>query len=309
MLETMTDAELYCPQPLVTEPEAVGLVTTHVATALGPMVVRHSAERTGETALVLLHGAAGSWTTWTPLLAELAPTTDLVIPDLPGWGDSPLPPQEDAITIEALVSALGSAVRALGYRSWNLVGHSLGATLALHLAGREPAATHGVLLVSATTFAVFESVRHPVRRFTLLPGFTLLHQLMRVFALAPRASGAFVRAVARIGLLRFFVRPLFRHPRRIDATVIAALGREARPRAFVLAARRASDQDPSALWTQIACPVLSLSGERDVFVADSDAAVLAAVIPGFRAARVAGSGHFAHLEQPRIVAVALRTLR
>ena len=40
-------------------------------------------------ATILLHGAAGSWTTWRPLIAALAaeaggPVPDLVVPDLPG---------------------------------------------------------------------------------------------------------------------------------------------------------------------------------------------------------------------------------
>ena len=41
---------------------------TLVDTPLGPVAVRH-AERETDTATILLHGAAGSWTTWSTAIA------------------------------------------------------------------------------------------------------------------------------------------------------------------------------------------------------------------------------------------------
>ncbi len=43
--------------------------------------------------LVLLHGGAGSWTHWIRNIDALAADRTLWIPDLPGLGDSPLPPE------------------------------------------------------------------------------------------------------------------------------------------------------------------------------------------------------------------------
>src|SRR3954471_18501811 len=48
---------------------ALGLRRTVVKTGVGEIVVRVGRE-IGGPATVLLHGAAGSWTTWTPLIAE-----------------------------------------------------------------------------------------------------------------------------------------------------------------------------------------------------------------------------------------------
>src|SRR6185436_6829257 len=58
----------YAPYPLVDDPAAFDLVSTRVRNELGSTVARHRAGREGTRATVFLHGAAGSWTTWTPVL-------------------------------------------------------------------------------------------------------------------------------------------------------------------------------------------------------------------------------------------------
>ncbi|BDZ47438.1 hypothetical protein [Naasia aerilata] len=77
------------PAALIPDETLLGLRRVVVDTAAGPVVAR-AAERTGGPATILLHGAAGSWTTWTPLLAEAAGSgralADVVLIDLPGWG-------------------------------------------------------------------------------------------------------------------------------------------------------------------------------------------------------------------------------
>ena len=55
------------PVPLQTDPSALGLAPRTVATSAGPLLV-HAGRPAGGPATILLHGAAGSWTTWTPLL-------------------------------------------------------------------------------------------------------------------------------------------------------------------------------------------------------------------------------------------------
>lgn len=100
----------YCPFPLSDDPAAFGLSTSAIDTRAGTVAVRHGRRTNGDTATVLLHGAAGSWTTWTPLLAadslDGQALTDLVIPDLPGRGDTPLPSDDDSLTIEVMADAV-----------------------------------------------------------------------------------------------------------------------------------------------------------------------------------------------------------
>lgn len=61
--------EPYAPRGLVADDRELGLTTSRVDTELGSVAVRHSPHRTSSIATLLLHGAAGSWTTWTPMLA------------------------------------------------------------------------------------------------------------------------------------------------------------------------------------------------------------------------------------------------
>ena len=313
----------YCPFPLGSDPGLFGLTTSAISTRVGTIVVRHGRRTTGATngatATILLHGAAGSWTTWTPMItaADSKPgpgsgpvavpggdserpfsLTDLVIPDLPGWGDTPLPKDHGSLTIEAIAEAIAEIARFLGYDRWNVVGHSLGGFLALQLAATEAPATSFVGLVSGTTFSVIDSVRHPVTRFTLLPGYTSLLQIMRLLALLGRAGRGLVRGIDRVGLLRPLVAPLFRHPTLIDSSVIEALSREVRPRAFVIASARAGGYDADRAWSSIRCPVRASHGDADVFVAASDDRRLRRVIRDFSVQPVPGSGHFGNIERP-----------
>jgi pimeloyl-ACP methyl ester carboxylesterase len=292
----------YSPYPLCGDARGLGLDTSRIPTALGPVTVRHGRPH-GAVATILLHGAAGSWTTWTPLIraadeAARRPLTDLVIPDLPGWGDTALPHDDSIESIEALAAAVADIAHALGYHRWRVIGHSLGGFVALELAASAPEQTEHVGLVSATTYSVIESARHPLTRFAALPGFVALLGVMRVLSWLGAGGRALVTGLHRLGLLRRLVAPLFVSVDRIDASVIAALAVEARPRSFVLAADRAARYDADGRWARIRCPVLSVHGDRDVFVRVSDDIRMAAVIDGLRVRVFAGTGHFAHVERP-----------
>ncbi|MEO6200448.1 MAG: alpha/beta hydrolase [Cryobacterium sp.] len=291
----------YCPFPIKADPGQFGLTTSSLALGAGRVVVRHGRRTDSDTATILLHGAAGSWSTWTPLLSAADDATspsDLIIPDLPGWGDSPEPSGEEPLTIEGMARLVAEIALALGYRRWVVIGHSMGGLVALELAAVAARETTFVGLVSATTFSVVESARHPVTRFALLPGYAALLHVMRVLSLAGAAGTGFVRGLERMSLLRPLVSPLFSRPRLISASVVAALAAEARPRAFSLASSLAAAYDPERSWSRIRCPVRAQKGDSDVFVAESDGARLGHVIPDFICETLDDTGHFGHIERP-----------
>ncbi|TFB76788.1 alpha/beta hydrolase [Cryobacterium flavum] len=292
----------YSPFPLDSDARHFGLTTSSMRLRGGTVTVRHGRRSASTTATILLHGAAGSWTTWTPLLQAADATardlTDLIIPDLPGWGDSPLPADRSTLGLESMAELVADLARSLGYERWNVVGHSMGGFIALALAASETRATASVGLVSATSFSVQDSVRHPVRRFFALPAFSALFQTMRMLQLAGPLGRDLVRAVTRFGLLRFLVAPLFRYGQAVDASVVAALGAEMRPAGFVLAATRAGAYDASASWAQISCPVRSVHGDRDVFVTAQDDRKLRSVVPQCVISTIASAGHFGQIERP-----------
>ncbi len=294
--------------PLELDPRPLGLERIVVPTALGPVVVHRSRVRASSGATILLHGAAGSWTTWTPLLeaAGVGRMTDLVIPDLPGWGGSPGPVSGvGGIDAASLADVVAAVSHACGYDRWRLVGHSLGGFVALELAAQRPEATSEVLLVSATTLGARGDQLGWGRAWLAYPAlFALLFGMRLLAVLGPTAS-ALLGIVNRAGLLRPLVSPLFARRRRVDTSVIDALAVEARPAAFVRALQCARRYDAAGRWARIVCPVRAVHGDRDVFTGPDDDSRLRMIIPRFSAATLPATGHFGHIERPALVLAAL----
>lgn len=293
----------YCPFPLSSDSRKFGLTASTMRLRGGTIVVRHGRRTAADTATILLHGAAGSWTTWTPLLqaahaADVPGFTDLIIPDLPGWGDSTREKDAGAPTIEAAAALVAEIAEALGYRRWQVLGHSMGGLIALELAASFVPETTSVGLVSATTYSVIDSVRHPVSRFGILPAYTALLGVMRVLARFERAGASLVRALDRLGALRPLTAPLFARVAAVHPSVISALATEVRPGRFAAASALAGRYDADAAWSRIRCPVRATRGASDVFVAEADTARLRQVIRDFTPHTLPGTGHFGHVENP-----------
>ena len=128
---------------------------------------------------------------------------------------------------------------------------------------------------------------------------------MGVLAWLGPVGGAIIRALGRTRLLRAFVSPLFRFARRVDGTVVDALGRELRPLPFTLAAALVGRYDIDRRWPRIECEVRALNGDRDVFSTRRDLQRLAELVPHSVITVVRECGHFAAIERPGEVLVAL----
>lgn len=282
-----------------------GLQRVVVPTAAGPIVARAGRRSGSPVATVLLHGAAGSWSTWMPMLAASdrigLPLSDIVAIDLPGWGESPGPVPDPA----ALAVAVAAVARALGYPRWRVVGHSLGGVVALDVAARFPAETMAVGVVSPSGAGARAVARGPVAGAATLPWLAGMVIAMRVLRALGPVARPLLGLLRRTGTLHFLARPLFRHPERVERAVTDALATEIRPTAF-LAAARASRTHDDGVWRRIACPVRSVRGTHDVFVAESDARAWADLMPDYDDRVLADSGHFAHVEEPVEVLHALR---
>ncbi|WP_423923577.1 alpha/beta fold hydrolase [Frigoribacterium sp. 2-23] len=288
--------ETYAPYGLETRPEALGLTTRTIETSEGRVVVRHAPLGGARRATILLHGAAGSWTTWTPLLRSADEAgTDLARPvliDLPGWGDSPTPPTP--LDVDRAAEVVVEVAEQLGALEFDLVGHSLGGFVALHLAATRPELVTSVSLVSGTTFSAIDAVTHPWRGLVRLPAFTLLRA---GFAALPTTAVSIARAATRLGAVRVLAAPIFRHVGRIDPSVLAVFADELRPREFSAAALAGATYATSR-WRAISCDVNAVSGADDVFARPDDLDRLSRVIPHTRVTLLADCGHFAHIERP-----------
>ncbi len=101
------------------------------------------------TKLVFLHGLGGSLGTWQVVLGDLADRYRVCALDLPGHGGSDKgDPASVDYTAAGLAAAIGDALAALGIGRAIVVGHSLGAAVALKLAAVRPEAVGGLVLVN-----------------------------------------------------------------------------------------------------------------------------------------------------------------
>jgi pimeloyl-ACP methyl ester carboxylesterase len=99
-------------------------------------------------ALVCVHGLAVSSRYFVPLAERLAARHRVVVPDLPGYGKSPTPPE--ALGIEQLADALTAWLDLLDVERAPLVGNSLGCQVAVDLAVRRPERVAALVLLGPT---------------------------------------------------------------------------------------------------------------------------------------------------------------
>src|SRR4051794_37948398 len=89
-------------------------------------------DRVGEgPPLVLLHPLGADRSVWYPVLDRLAAVHDVVVPDLPGFGTSPV--LSEGAEPSALAGAVAELLRTLGLGGVHAVGNSLGGWVALEL--------------------------------------------------------------------------------------------------------------------------------------------------------------------------------
>ena len=107
------------------------------------------ADRADAPTIVMVHGFTGSKENWYPLAAQLGRRYRLLIPDLPGWGESERKPDavygftEQAANVDAFIRALSPGKPVV------LLGHSMGGGVAALAAARYPNAVARVGLLDA----------------------------------------------------------------------------------------------------------------------------------------------------------------
>ena len=97
--------------------------------------------------MVFLHGWIGSWRIWWPTMKAFAERDRSFAMDFWGYGNSSRAP--DGYLFGSYVDQLGHFIEQLGIAEpVTLVGHSLGAAVALRFANRKPARVRRLVLVS-----------------------------------------------------------------------------------------------------------------------------------------------------------------
>lgn len=119
--------------------------------------------------VVLFHGGSGSWTHWLRNIEPLvAAGRQVIAADLPGFGDSAMPPSGgDA---DALVAPLAEGLNALlGGVPCDLVGFSFGGMTAGMLLAEHPALARRLVLVGAPAMGVTPERQFELKAWRHLP--------------------------------------------------------------------------------------------------------------------------------------------
>jgi pimeloyl-ACP methyl ester carboxylesterase len=241
--------------------------------------------------LLLVHGLGGAAANWGELAPTLARRRRVLVPDLPGHGGSA------GLPAAPNLAAFAERVRLVAEREGMLpapvVGHSLGAVVALRMAIRTPAATRGIVLAgaagirSATRWAEFWIAFFGVLR-------------------PSRAVAPFRHVVGRRRLLRYpvFAR-LLSDPLSLSAAAVDGLLAGSPLHADVRSAGRTLVRDdPRRELEHVRCPCLVLWGARDNVVPVEDAFEYARRLRA-PLRTIADAGHLLIAERPDACADAI----
>ncbi len=102
--------------------------------------------------VIFVHGWLGSWRYWMPTMEVVSDRYRTYALDLWGFGDSDKSPNR--YEIEAYVNLLGAFMDSLGIMRAPIIGHALGAVVALLLAERQPDKVDRLMAVSLPVMGV-----------------------------------------------------------------------------------------------------------------------------------------------------------
>jgi 2-hydroxy-6-oxonona-2,4-dienedioate hydrolase len=145
------------------ERTAVRHTTAHSA---GKMVWRIWGEG---APLALLHGGSGSWLHWIRNIENLSRDFMLLVPDLPGFGESDKP--AEPASAETMAQAFVAGIDAIlgPQRALSLVGFSMGGTVAGHVARLLGGRVETMVLVGSAGFGLKRGPMPPLRSWRRLP--------------------------------------------------------------------------------------------------------------------------------------------
>lgn len=113
----------------------------------------------GKPTIMLVHGLAGSRDNWNRVARYLTPYYHVIIPDLPGQGDSKVPNDFD-YSLPNLTEKLRRFAEAIKVdNGLNVAGHSMGGSISLLYAAQYPVDTKSLFLIDSA--GVFKSANTP----------------------------------------------------------------------------------------------------------------------------------------------------
>jgi pimeloyl-ACP methyl ester carboxylesterase len=119
--------------------------------------------------LVLLHGGTGSWLHWIRNVENLARDFQVIVPDIPGSGESASP--EPPITADRIAASMLAGLEQIigGGTSFAIAGFSMGGMISSHIAHHAGARARCLVLVGSAGMLVPRPAMEPLVSWRRLP--------------------------------------------------------------------------------------------------------------------------------------------
>jgi pimeloyl-ACP methyl ester carboxylesterase len=246
----------------------------------------------GTPTVLMLHGLGDGAFVWDHIAPLLATRTTVTAIDLRGHGDSPHD-SEARYDIDAYVEDVLQAFNSrFNGHQVILIGHSLGAEVAIHVASRAREQVRGLTLLDGGPWLNSSAVRHIRDQFLTQPWF---HHSVDLFAaeLQRRHPLADLQILQRIADRA--LRPLASggYELKCDRQLLSAV----------------SDFDDALLWEKLRSfggPVLVIRGAASAVLSRSSAARVIDKLPDCRLHTVPMAGHAVMLDNPTELLDALK---
>ena len=236
-------------------------------------------------AMLLLHGLGGSWQNWLETIPHFARAHRVIVPDLPGFGASPMPVEK--ISIRGYARDVCELMDTLDLDTAVVIGNSMGGFIGIDIAIEAPSRISKLVLVSAAGIAIEQQRREPVR--TIARGLEFFGAWV-----AGRAD-----AVARRPRLRrMLLATAAAHPERLPAPLAAEQIRANGKPGWLGAFDALLSYRIRGRLSEVSCPTLIVWGSEDRMVPVRDADEFEREIPNARKVIFPDTGHVAMLERP-----------
>ena len=241
--------------------------------------------------LLLLPGFTGTHTDLLPLAEELKKSFYIIIPDLPGWGESPRLKQK--LTIDHYSVYLHSLLHAIGVSKIYLFGHCMGATLALQYAIHYPQSVKKLIIVSTPYNEGLLSQR-------------LFLHLADISTHSPK----FFRPFLFLWRSRFFSTPLcllsmqFRSFHKKIRIIVRGIRQQPHQHEDVVEENWVSlVHFHYGKTKELTMPILIIHGDKDLLVSPKQADRLHLLLPNAQLRFISDAGHIPPVETPGTLAV------
>jgi len=233
--------------------------------------------------VVLIHGFPFDHTTWEPVVSLLRDEARLILPDLRGFGKSPIP-QDAVFTMRMHADDILALLDQLEIERAVLVGHSMGGYVALNFAHAYPHRVCGLGLIATQGAA-----DTPERR----QGRMIMAEEIGRRGVKQAAAGMAQKYVA--------------DPARVDAIRAEIL--KANPKSFMAGLKGLAERPNAEDWlANIAIPAVVVAGKKDALIAMEASHTMNQLLGRSWIVEVEDSGHTLPLEAPQAVADALKQL-